>query len=376
MSVEPSAASRRRRSAAPTPQRSALGVGRTSAPASRTRPPTPVYAALLGVFVLGWLIVTIDGGDVPHRRQHRQHAAALGRARHRRGRPDARHPRRLARPVGRVRDQPHSLVAAETMDGQRRDMVPGDPRRARRRRRRRPRQRAADHQAAGQRVHRHARHRPDHQGLHRQRVRRPGRAACPTRSSTSATTRFGPSRVGVPAARRSSRSSGSCCAAPASATTSSPSAATRRWPGLSGRAHDRTIIVAHVLCSLCAAHRRALPRQPARRRRAAGRPRGRLRPGVDRRRRARRHRAGRRPRRRARHGRRRAASSRCSTTCSTSSRSTPSSSRSSAASSSSPRSPSTPAGPGRRSRRMSTAATPTASRPPGAAAAASACARR
>ena len=35
-------------------------------------PATPVYGALLGVFVLAWLIVTIDGGDLPDRREHRR----------------------------------------------------------------------------------------------------------------------------------------------------------------------------------------------------------------------------------------------------------------------------------------------------------------
>ena len=87
---------------------------------------------------------------------------------------------------------------------------------------------------------------------------------------------------------------------------------------------------ARPLLALRGAHR-PVPRQPARRGHADRRHRRRLRPGVDRRGGARRHGAGRRPRRRARHGRRRAASSPCSTTSSTSSRSTRSSRTSCAA---------------------------------------------
>ena len=30
-------------------------------------PAAPVYGALIGIFVIAWIVVTIDGGDVPDR---------------------------------------------------------------------------------------------------------------------------------------------------------------------------------------------------------------------------------------------------------------------------------------------------------------------
>ena len=121
-----------------------------------------------------------------------------------------------------------SLVAAEVMAGEEANLVPAIARGGRARRRDRARQRADHHQAARQRVHRHARHGADHQGLPRRPLRRAGG--------------LGPGLVPVArlhALRRRSRSRCSCSPPssrrlvpaalhPLRATTSTRSAATRR----------------------------------------------------------------------------------------------------------------------------------------------------
>ena len=52
-------------------------------------PAAPVFAALVAVFLLAWLVVIDPRRHVPDRPEHRQHAAAVGRAGHRLRRPDA-----------------------------------------------------------------------------------------------------------------------------------------------------------------------------------------------------------------------------------------------------------------------------------------------
>ena len=197
----------------------------------------------------------------------------------------------------------------------------------------RARQRPDHHQAARQRLHRHARHGADHQGLHRRPLRRPGRARSATGFESLGYTRFGiDPGVGVPARGGRRRRLVPAALRRASAIRLYAVGGDEEVSAPLRRAHaPRRSSRAHVLCSVCAAVTGLFLAS----RLGAGTPTVGTDGGYDLESIAAVVLGGTalagRPRRRAGHDRRRASSSPCSTTCSTSSRSTRSSRTSCAA---------------------------------------------
>ena len=111
---------------------------------------------------------------VPERRQRPRDVRSLGGARHRRRRPDAGDPGRIARPLGRLGRR--SRLDPGGRDDERPGLQdrPGRPGRAPVRRRRRSRQRTGHHEAPSKRIHRDPRHGSDPAGLRRGELRRAG----------------------------------------------------------------------------------------------------------------------------------------------------------------------------------------------------------
>ncbi len=110
------------------------------------------------------------------RRQHPRHPHRHERARLRRHRADARHPLRLARPLGALRGEPLEPDRRRPDGRQPGEHPARGARRARRGRGDRPGERADRHEAQGERLHRHPRYGPDHQGLPRHQL--PGHERC------------------------------------------------------------------------------------------------------------------------------------------------------------------------------------------------------
>ena len=192
------------------------------------------------------------------------------------------------------------------MDGQESQDRARDPRRAPVRRRRRPRQRTRDHQAPRQRVHRH----PGDGAGH---ARDTSRASYRARSSGVPERLPGP-RIRELRARSRSRSSSSSRSSRVAwfllrytPLRQPPLRRRRRRGGREAlrRAHPPGDDQAPTCSARRGGDHRPVHRQPARRRQPDGRDRGRLRPRVDRRRRAGWHLSARRPRRRPRHAGRR-----------------------------------------------------------------------
>jgi ribose transport system permease protein len=112
-------------SAKPTPRRSRASVWEDVRTGVSNSPATPVYAALLGVFVLAWVIVTIDGGNfltVGNIVNMLQRSVALGIVAA--GQTVVILAGSLDLSVAYVISL-SSLVAAEVMDGKDANMVPG-----------------------------------------------------------------------------------------------------------------------------------------------------------------------------------------------------------------------------------------------------------
>ena len=77
-----------------------------------------VLGILVVVIIVGAILVATVGPQLLQPRQHPRHPHRHERAGPRGHRPDARHPGRVARPLGRLRHEPcASLIAATTMNG-------------------------------------------------------------------------------------------------------------------------------------------------------------------------------------------------------------------------------------------------------------------
>ena len=234
----------RRGSARPGPRRRAgRRVGVLASPAA------PVFAALVAVFLLAWLVVSLRGGTfltVPNVVNMLQRSVALGIVSA--GQTVVILLGSLDLSVAQLISL-SSLIGATTMDGWTPTSCRRSPR-ARGGRGRRPRQRPDHHEAAGQRVHRHARHGAGDQGPDRLPLGRAGRLRPGSFES------FGYTRFGVLPLRSSCSRRGRRDLPDVQSPVGHPLYAVggdEEVSKLSGLRTHRTIIAAHVVCSLAAA---------------------------------------------------------------------------------------------------------------------------